>query len=162
VLVGRDRERSQVERLLFDASEGRSGALLLEGEPGVGKSALLRHAVALAEGMTVVRVTGVEAEAELEFSGLLELCRPLRPDLETLPEAQAAALRSVLGLEAARSRDRFSIGAATLALLAAAAERKPLLVIVDDAQWLDAASTDALCFAARRFVADRIALVAAA
>jgi tetratricopeptide (TPR) repeat protein len=151
-----------VERLLSDACGGRSGALLVEGEPGVGKTSLLRHAIELAGSMTVVRATGIETEAELEFSGLLEVCRPLLDGVDGLPAPQAHALRGALGLEPERPRDRFAIGVATLGLLALAAERRPLLVVLDDAQWLDAASTDALCFAARRLLADRVAVLAAA
>jgi predicted ATPase len=113
--------------------------------------------------MTVVRALGVESEAELEFSALLELCWPLRERLEEISPHQAAVLRAALGLgTAAEVPERFAIGAATLALLAAAAEAEPVLVAVDDAQWLDRASRDALLFAARRLQADRVAVVIAA
>src|SRR5262249_12922553 len=123
---------------------------------------LLRYAIERAEGMTVVRATGVEPEAELEFSGLLELARPLLDLLDDLPEVQAQTLRAALGREPADVRDRFAVGAATLSLLAAAAERDALLVVVDDAQWLDGPSADALRFAARRLLADRVAVLVAA
>src|SRR5262249_51617974 len=122
---------------------------------------LLRYAIERAEAMTVVRATGVEFEAELEFSGLLELCRPLLHHLDDLPELQARSLRGVLGLEEADVRDRFAVGAATLNLLATAAEKEPLLILVDDVHWLDGPSTDALRFAARRLFADRVAVILA-
>ena len=156
VLLGRESERRRIERLLDDIRYGQSATLVLSGEPGIGKSALLRYAADLAESMTVVTATGIEAEAELEFSGLLELCRPILHVLAEIPEHQAAALSGALGLSACRERDRFAVGAATLSLLAAAGELNPVLAIVDDAQWLDAASADALRFAARRLDADRV------
>jgi DNA-binding CsgD family transcriptional regulator len=159
VLVGRDAECARLARLLDDARRGRSGVLVVRGDAGIGKTALLDHAAAQAGDMTVVRAIGIESEAELEFSGLLEVVRPLLEGLEELPERQAAALRAALGLGPATEPDRFAIGAATLGLLAAAADRAPLLVIVDDAHWLDASSADALLFAARRLEADRVALV---
>src|SRR5262245_41148188 len=136
--------------------------LLVEAEPGAGKTSLLQAAVNAAGGMTVVRATGVESEAEIEFSGLLAVLRPLLGGLDALPATQSDALRGVLGLAPTSARDRFAIGAATLSLLAHAAEDHPLLVVVDDAQWIDGASVDALCFAGRRLVADSVALLAAA
>jgi DNA-binding CsgD family transcriptional regulator len=131
----------------------------VHGEAGIGKTALLRYAVEQAEGMTVVRALGVESEAELQFSGLLELLRPLLEHLPQIPFQQAKALRSALGLCEPEEHDRFTIGAATLSLLAAAAESSPLLVVVDDAQWLDRATTEAVLFAAKRLVADSAALL---
>ena len=156
MLLGRESERRRIEQLLDGIKRGESGVLVLSGEPGIGKTALVRYAVDLAESLTVVTATGLEAEAELEFSGLLELCRPLLSSLDDIPSHQAAALRGALGLSAATDRDRFAVGAATLSLLAAAGERHALLVVVDDAQWLDAASADALRFAARRLDRDRV------
>jgi predicted ATPase len=122
---------------------------------------LLGYAIERAEAMTVARATGVEFEAELEFSGLLELCRPLLRHLDDLPPVQVRALRGVLGSAETDVRDRFAIGAATLSLLAAVAEKEALLVVVDDAHWLDGPSADALRFAARRLLADRVAVVVA-
>jgi DNA-binding CsgD family transcriptional regulator len=162
VLIGREREQEAIERLLTRARTGEAASLVLRGEPGVGKTALLRHALALAESMRVVRATGVEWEAELEYSGLLELCRPLLGELDMLPERQARALRVAFALAPGGAVDRFGVAAATLGLLAAAAERTPLLVAVDDAHWLDRASAEALLFAARRLLADRVALLFAA
>lgn len=162
MLIGRERERRAIERVLVRARGGEASSLVLQGEPGVGKTALLRYAIDLAESMSVVRATGVESEAELEFSGLLELCRPLLGGLDALPDVQAGALRGALGLAPAVSGDRYGVGAATLSLLAAAAEERPVLVVVDDLQWLDRASAEALLFAARRLLADPVAFVLAA
>jgi DNA-binding CsgD family transcriptional regulator len=161
MLVGREVECLRLDRLLESARRGRSAVALICGEAGVGKTSLLRYAIERAEAMNVVRATGVESEAELEFSGLVELCRPLLPHLDDLPEPQARSLRGVLALEDAGVRDRFAVGVATLSLLAAAAEREPLLVVVDDLHWLDRPSADALRFAARRLFADRVAVVVA-
>ena len=159
MLFGRQTERARIERLLNGARQGRGGALVIRGAPGIGKTALLRYAIDLGEAMTVVRATGVESEAELEYSGLSELCRPLLAAVEELPEHQAETLRGALGLGAARPGDRFAVGAATLGLLALAAESGPVLVVVDDVQWLDAASVEALAFAARRLAADAVAFL---
>ena len=162
LLVGRDAELERIDRLLDGARRGESGVLVLRGEAGIGKTALLRRAIERADSRLVARATGVESEAELEYSGLLELCRPLLPWLDGLAVHQAHALRIALGLEDGRQLDRFAVGAATLALFAAAAEDRPLLVVVDDAQWLDDGSAGALRFAARRLVADRVAVLFAA
>jgi AAA ATPase domain len=162
VLIGRESECARLDELLDRARTGRSGALLISGEAGIGKTALLDYAVEHAEGMTVVRTLGVESEAELEFSGLLEVCRPLLGHLAELPEHHAEALRAALDLGPAVNVDRFAVGVATLGLLAAAAEAEPLLVLVDDSQWLDASSADALLFATRRLEAEGVAVVYAA
>jgi DNA-binding CsgD family transcriptional regulator len=162
MLVGRDRECGLVGRLLERARAGTAGVLVVVGEPGIGKTALLDDAAGRAEGMTVVRAVGVESEAELEFSALFDVCRPLLGRLEELPERQRDALAGALGVGPGESVDRFLLGAATLSLLAAAAEDAALLVLLDDAQWLDAASGDALLFAARRLAAERVALLVAA
>jgi predicted ATPase len=157
VLGGRETDCALIDELLARARRGRSGSLALRGEAGIGKTALLDYAVERADGMTVVRALGVEGDAELQFSGLLELLRPLTHHFASVPEQQAAALRCALGLGSAEGDDRFTVGAATLNVLAAAAEERPVLVVVDDFQWLDAASSDALRFAARRLVADAVA-----
>ena len=162
VLIGRESECARLDELLERARLGRSGALILRGGAGIGKTALLDYAVGRTEGMMVVRALGVESEAELEFSALLEVCWPLRDQLDEIPEHQAEALRGALGLGPAEAHDRFAVGAATLSLLAAAAEDSPLCVVVDDAHWLDRSSQDALVFAARRLKADRVALLCAA
>ncbi len=161
MLFGRASERARIERLLTDARHGNGGSLVVRGEPGVGKTALLRYAIDLAESLTVVKAVGVESEVELEYSGLLELCRPLLSGLDGLPESQATALRGALGLADGAAGDRFTVGAATLSLLALVAESRPVLVVVDDGQWIDSASAAALSFAARRLAADAVAVLIA-
>jgi DNA-binding CsgD family transcriptional regulator len=159
VLVGRIRERSRIEQVVEAARRGQSRVLLVVGEPGIGKTTLLRDAVERAGEMTVLSSTGVHAEAELEYSGLLELLRRVVHLLDELSAHQADALRGALGFAPTSERDRFVVGAAVLSLLAAAAEERPVLVVIDDAQWLDRASADALRFAARRMSVDRVAFV---
>jgi DNA-binding CsgD family transcriptional regulator len=156
MLVGRELQRGLIDELIERARTGAASTVVLSGDPGIGKTALLEYAVERAGDMTVVRALGLETEAELEFSALHELCRPLLELLAEIPDRQAEALRGALGLAPVEIADRFTIGAATLSLLAAAAERQPLLVVVDDAQWLDRSSADALIFATRRLEADRV------
>jgi DNA-binding CsgD family transcriptional regulator len=159
MLCGRDRELHMVARLLEDARAGRSGALAVVGEAGIGKSALLTHAEERASGMKILRARGVRSEARIPFAGLLELLRPALGCLPAIPGPQAEALQSALALRPARARDRFAIGAATLSLLAAYAETAPVAVLVDDGHWLDGSSADALLFAVRRLVADPVAII---
>jgi DNA-binding CsgD family transcriptional regulator len=159
VLIGRESECTRLDELLDRARMGRTGALVIRGEAGIGKTALLDYAAERAADMTVVRALGVESEAQLEFSGLLEVCWPMRETLDELPDHQANVLRSALGIGPGEEQDRFSVGAATLSLLAASAEAGPVCVLVDDAQWLDPASQEALVFAAKRLQADRAALL---
>jgi len=161
MLLGRDDERLALDRVLAQARQGRSGVLALVGEPGIGKTSLLEHAATQADGMRVLRARGVQSEAEVPFAGLAELMRPALPALDRIPPPQASALAGALALEPATAQDRFAVGAATLSLLSAWAEESPLLVIVDDAHRLDAASAEALLFAARRLLADPIAIVLA-
>ncbi|HEU4942850.1 MAG TPA: AAA family ATPase, partial [Gaiellaceae bacterium] len=161
MLVGREPDCVRIDELLDRARRGRSGALVLRGEAGMGKTALLDYAAEHAEGMTVVRALGVEYEFELQFSGLLELLRPLFEHLPEIPPQQAEALRSALGLGEPKPYERFTICAATLSLIAAAAEANPLVILVDDAHWLDLATDDALLFAAKRLVADSVAILLA-
>jgi DNA-binding CsgD family transcriptional regulator len=161
VLVGREPDCARIDELLERARGGRSGALVIRAEAGMGKTALLDYAAERAEGMTVVRALGVEYEAELQFSGLLELLRPLLEHLPEIPPQQAEALESALGLSEAEPHDRFTVCAATLSLIAAAAEANPLLIIVDDAHWMDLATDDALLFAAKRLDADSVAILLA-
>jgi DNA-binding CsgD family transcriptional regulator len=158
VLIGRESECARLDELLDRARMGRTGALVIRGEAGIGKTALLDYASERADDMTVVRALGVESEAQLEFSGLLEVCWPMRDTLDELPDHQADVLRSALGIGPGEEGDRFAVGAATLSLLAAFAEANPVCVLVDDAQWLDPASQDALVFATKRLQADRAAL----
>jgi DNA-binding CsgD family transcriptional regulator len=159
VLVGRDAERERVRRVLQTAREGGSAALVVRGEPGIGKTALLLEAIGGADGMTVLRARGLEAEAELPFAGLAELCEPVVGLRERLPAAQAAALAGALELEPAEPHARLAIGAALLGLLALAAEERPVLCVVDDLQWLDEPSLEALRFAVRRLGADGVAVL---
>jgi DNA-binding CsgD family transcriptional regulator len=161
VLVGREPDCARIDELLERARSGRSGALVIRAEAGMGKTALLDYAAAQAERMTVVRALGVEYEAELQFSGLLELLRPLLEHLPEIPPQQAEALESALGLSEAEPHDRFTVCAATLSLIAAAAEANPLLIIVDDAHWIDLATDDALLFSAKRLDADAVAILLA-
>jgi DNA-binding CsgD family transcriptional regulator len=161
MLLGREEERLALDRLLDEARAGRSGALALVGEAGIGKTALLEYAVGQAAGMRVLRARGIESEAEVPFAGLSELLRPALRAIERIPPPQAQALAGALALGPASARDRFAVGAATLSLLTAHAEEGPLALFVDDAHLLDPSSAGALLFAARRLVADPIALVLA-
>jgi DNA-binding CsgD family transcriptional regulator len=157
VLVARGNEQRRIGALLDAAREGMSGALVLVGEPGIGKTALLEHAAAGAMGFQVLRACGVQSEAELPFAALLEVCRPILAALERLEPRQAESLRVAFGLSDDQATTPFAIGAATLSLLAAAAEERPLLLLVDDAHWLDRASAEAFAFAVRRLHADAVA-----
>jgi DNA-binding CsgD family transcriptional regulator len=159
MLLGRETERLALDRLLAEARGGRSGVLVLVGEPGIGKTALLDHAAEQAAGMRVLRARGIESEAEIPFAGLAELLRPALTALDRIPPPQAAALAGALALAPPRAQDRFAVGAATLSLLSSCADEQPLLLLVDDAHLLDGSSAEALLFAARRLLADPIALV---
>jgi predicted ATPase len=161
-LLGRERECAVIDALLDGAHRGVSGALMLRGEPGIGKSALLCYAAGQAASMTVLTITGVEAEADLAFAGLHGLLRPVLEHLGELPETQSRALAGALGLAPSANPDRLLISAAVLGLLAAAAEERPVLCVIDDAQWVDQPSVDALVFTARRLRAERVAILAGA
>ena len=164
-LVGREDQQAVIDRLLDEARAGRSGALVVRGDAGIGKSALLEHAVRSAGeagDMAVLRGVGIESEAELPFGALHLLLHPYLDRLDRLPGPQAAALRTALGLADGPAPSRFLVGAGTLALLAELSTECPLLCVVDDAQWLDRSSSDTLLFAARRFQADPIAVLLAA
>ena len=138
-LLGRLPERAALGRLLEGARAGRSGVLVLRGEPGVGKSALLEWVAGSAAGLRVVRVAGVESEVELAFAALQQLCAPLLDRLDRLPVPQRDALGVAFGLCAGAPPHRFLVGLAVLSLLAEVASEQPLLCVVDDAQWLDRA-----------------------
>ncbi len=159
MLLGRERERQALERLLAEARGGWSGVLALVGEPGIGKSALLEWVASRATGMNVLRARGVVSETQIPFAGLFELLRPALGSIDRVPRPQASALESALALRPAQPENRFAVGAATLSLLAAHAEAAPLAVLVDDVHWLDGSSADALLFAARRLLAEPIAVV---
>lgn len=160
-LVGRRTEREAVERLLADARAGRSGALTVRGEAGVGKTALLEYARTVADGsgFRVESAVGVEAETQFAFGALHHFLAPVLGRVGSLPEPQQTALRVAFGQQAGAAPDRFLIGLAVLNLLAEVAEERPLLCLVDDAQWLDEASAQVLAFVARRVVAEDVALL---
>ena len=157
-LVGRRHERATLDALLRDVRAGSSRALLLRGEPGVGKSALLDWVGGRASGWRVARAVGVQSEMELAFAGLHQLCAPLMNHLHRVPGPQRDALATAFGLGVGRAPDRFLVGLAVLSLLAEGAREQPLVCLVDDAQWLDRASAQALAFAARRPVAAPVAM----
>src|SRR5919107_2041055 len=159
VLLGRADERELLDRLLENVRAGQSAVLVVRGEAGVGKTALLHYCARQASGFRVARIAGVESEMELPFAGLHQLCAPMLGRLDALPEPQAAALRVALGLSSGAAPDRFLVALAALSLLAEVAAERPLLCLVDDAQWLDAASRQVLGFVARRLLAESVAIV---
>jgi AAA ATPase domain len=161
-LIGREGECEVLERLLEAGRRGQSGSLVVVGEPGIGKTMLLRHAADGASGFRMLRALGLEAEATLSFAGLLALFRPVLGLLDGLPRPQAAALAGALALAPPVPGDRFTVAAAALSLLAAAAEQQPVLVVADDAHWLDAASREALLFATRRLRDEAVVVLFAA
>src|SRR5690242_19358837 len=158
-LLNRQQERATLDGLLGDVRSGRGRALVLRGEAGAGKSALLEYMIGAAADMQVVRAAGVESEMELAFASLHLLCAPLLDRLESLPAPQRDALGTAFGLRKGAAPDRFLVGLAVLTLLAEVAEERPLLCVVDDAQWLDRASAQVLAFAARRLLAEPVGLV---
>ena len=158
-LRGRQTERAALDRLLAETRAGQSRVLVVRGEAGVGKTALLDYVQEQASGFRVARAVGVESEMELAFAGLHQLCTPMLSSLAGLPGPQRDALRVVFGLREGDAPDRFLVGLAMLSLLADAAEDQPLACLVDDAQWLDHASLQSLVFAARRLLAEPVALV---
>src|SRR3954449_5314085 len=160
-LMGRTTEREALDGLLSKVREGRSDVLVIRGAAGIGKSALLRYVARQASGFRVTQVTGVEAEMELPFAGTHQLCAPMLDELDALPRPQRDALSVALGLAAGDVPDRFLIGLAVLCLVSAVAEKRPLLCLVEDAQWLDAASSQVLGFVARRVLAESVAIVVA-
>ena len=157
MLVGRDAEQRQLDLLLREGRAGNSGVLVLRGDPGIGKTALLGYAGLTAGSMRVLRATGIEAETELPFAGLYSLLHPLVDQLTALPERQAAALQAALGLgHGAAAPERLAVAAGTHGLLTMAAEDGSLLILVDDLHWLDLANREALMFAVRRLDRDAI------
>jgi DNA-binding CsgD family transcriptional regulator len=158
-LRGRRDECAALDRLLGGARAGQSGALVLEGEAGAGKTALLDYAIASASDLRVLHAGGVESEMELAFAALHQLCAPLLDHLEGLPAPQRLALEITFGLSDGPAPDRLFVGLAVLGLLSEVAEQRPLLCVVDDAQWLDEASAQALAFVARRLLAESVAML---
>jgi DNA-binding CsgD family transcriptional regulator len=161
-LTDRHTERRVLDRFVAGVRDGQGSALVVRGDPGVGKTVLLEYLAARATGCRVARVVGVQSEMELAFAGLHQLCAPLLDRAGHLPEPQHEALRTVFGLAAGPPPDRFLVGLAVLGLLSEAAADRPLICVVDDQQWLDQASAQALGFAARRLAADPVGLVFAA
>src|SRR5262249_4627888 len=136
-LRGRSRERRMLDRLLDAARGGRSAALVIRGEAGMGKTVLLHYCARQASGFRVARITGMQSGLELPFSALHQLCRPVLDRITVLPQPQADALRVAFGLASGSTPDRFVVGLATLTLLSEVAAERPLVCLVDDAQWLD-------------------------
>jgi predicted ATPase len=161
-LLNRQQERTALDGLLGDLRSGRGRAVVLRGEAGAGKTALLEYAVAAAADMRVIRAAGVESEMELAFASLHLLCVPLLDRLLALPNPQRDAIEVAFGLREGAAPDRFMVGLAVLTLLSQVAEKRPLLCVVDDAQWLDRESGQVLAFVARRLLAEPVGLVFAA
>jgi DNA-binding CsgD family transcriptional regulator len=160
MLRGRDDERASLDRLLEKARAGKSGALVLRGEAGVGKTALLDYAIESASGMIVLRAVGVESEMELAYAALHPLCAPLLGRVDRIPAPQREALETTFGLRDGPVPDRFLVGLATLSLLSEAAQERPLVCVIDDSQWLDRASAQVLAFVGRRLQAESVVLLA--
>jgi DNA-binding CsgD family transcriptional regulator len=162
-LLGRRGECRAIEQLLVDAQAGRSGALVVRGQAGIGKSAMLEYArdTAAAAGFRVEGSVGAESETQFAFAGLHQMCAPLLEHSGVLAEPQQAAVQVAFGLRSGAAPDRFLVGLAVLNLLAEVAEQTPLLCVIDDAQWIDDASAEVLAFVARRVEAEKIALILA-
>ena len=158
----RSEEGAVLDGLLAAARGGDSGVLVLRGEAGIGKTALLEHAIESASDLTVLRAVGVESEVELAFAALHQLCAPVLDGLDRLPGPQRTALAITFGLSAGAAPDRFLVGLATLGLLSEAAQERPVLCVIDDAQWLDRASAQALAFVAHRLQTESIGMLFAA
>ncbi|WP_435190078.1 ATP-binding protein [Streptomyces sp. bgisy126] len=159
MIIGRSAERTRLRELLDAARAGMSGVLVLRGDPGIGKTALLEHATSCAQGMRVTRVAGVEAEQELAFAALHRVLLPVLSHSGCLPPPQRAALDTAFGRVSGPVPDRFLVGLAALTLLSAAAAERPLLVLCDDAHWVGRESLDVLAFVGRRLHADGVVML---
>jgi DNA-binding CsgD family transcriptional regulator len=161
MLIGRSAECTVLDRLLRQVSNSRSGSLVIRGQPGIGKSAILGYAAesARAQGLRVLQVTGIESEMEFAFAALQQMCAPLMEHLGQLPEPQADALRVAFGLSRSGPPDRFLVGLGVLGLAAEGAARAPLLCLIDDAQWIDETSLQTLAFVARRLYGESVAMI---
>jgi hypothetical protein len=157
--LGRTSECQRLDGMLAHARDGRSATLVIRGEPGIGKTALLRYAARQASGLRIAQVEGVQAEMELPFAAIHRLCAPMFDEREVLAEPQQHALRVALGISSGGVPDKFLVAVAVLNVLATNAEKRPLLCLIDDAQWLDAASVQALGFVARRLLAEPVAMM---
>ncbi len=161
-LLGRASECALLDGLIEDVRRGEGRSLVLRGEAGIGKSALLQYLIECAAGFRVVRAVGVESEMELAYASLHQLCGPLLDRLGRLPAPQREALEIVFGLSAGAAPDRFLVGLGVLSLFSEVSEERPLLCVIDDAQWLDQASALTLAFVARRLLAEPVGIVFAA
>src|ERR1700712_4883305 len=159
LLAGRGSECSKLDELLAAAHLGQSAVLVVRGEPGIGKSALLKYAGERAQGCRVLRAIGAEGEMELPFAGLQQLMAGLLDRRDRLPPPQRDAVATALGLSSGAQPDRFLVGLAALSLLSDAAEERPLVCLVDDVQWLDRSSAQVLAFVARRLAAESVVLL---
>ncbi|MFL6296927.1 MAG: AAA family ATPase, partial [Actinomycetes bacterium] len=160
-LRGRRRECAALDRLMESVRAGQSRVLVLRGEAGVGKTALLDYLLERASGCRIARAAGVESEMELTFAGLQQLCAPMLDRLRRLPGPQGDALATAFGLRGGDAPDPFLVGLAVLSLMSDVAEERPLVCLVDDAQWLDRGSAQALAFVTRRLAAESVAVVVA-
>ncbi len=153
-----------VDRLLRQVRNSRSGSLVVRGQPGIGKSALLGYAAESAEteGFRVLQLTGIESEMEFAFAALQQMCAPLMDHLGQLPAPQADALRVAFGLSRSGPPDRFLVGLGVLGLAAEGAAKQPLVCLIDDAQWIDETSLQTLAFVARRLYGESVAMIFAA
>src|ERR1700756_2064785 len=158
-LHGRRGECNALDRLIDGARAGQSGVLVLSGDAGVGKTALLEYAIESASGFSVLRASGAQSEMELAFAALHQFCAPLLASLDRLPGPQSDALRTTFGLDAGAVPDRFFVGLAVLGLLSDASDQGPVLCVVDDAQWLDRASAETFAFVARRLLAESVVML---
>ena len=156
---GRARERQALDGLLDRVRGGESAVLVIRGEAGIGKTALMRYCARQASGCRLAQIDGVESEMELPLAALHQLCAPLLGGLDALPEPQQRALRVAFGLAAGTAADRFMVGLAVLSLLAENAAARPLVCLIDDAQWLDEASSQVLGFVGRRLLAEPVVLL---
>jgi DNA-binding CsgD family transcriptional regulator len=161
-LLGRETECALLDEFASDVHRGESRSLLLRGEAGIGKSALLEYLLATASHLTVVRAVGVQSDMELAYASLHQLCGPLLDRLSQLPPPQRQAMEIVFGVSAGEAPDRFVVGLAVLSLFSDAADQRPLLCVIDDAQWLDRASALTLAFVARRLLAEPVGILFAA
>src|SRR5258707_11022795 len=158
-LTGRLSECEMLDRLIEAVRAGESRALVIRGEPGIGKTALLDYAAGHASGCLVARAAGVQSEMELAFAGVHQLCAPMLDHVDRLPGPQRDALRTALGISPGSAPDRFLVGLAVLGLLSDVAEQRPLICLVDDVQWIDRASAQVLAFVARRLDAESVGVV---
>jgi len=157
-LVGRQRELAVLDRLLADARTGRGAVLVVQGDPGAGKTALLEYAASAGDDFHVIRAAGAEGEEDLDYAVLQQLCLPIIELSTRLPDPQREALDVAFGRSSGHAPSPFLVGLAVLSLLSETAEQQPLFCVVDDAQWLDGATAQALAFVARRLLAERIVL----